>query len=96
MAYAHVFATGSFDTGKTKNAGVVIHPLVGRYCLSGLPGAPQNAVATIGQDGYAIGVDVRVGSYSPNGGCAPGTQIEVRTFDESGYFTDNDFMLNVN
>jgi hypothetical protein len=96
VAYAHVFATGSFDTAKTKNAGVVIHPLVGRYCLSGLPVTPQNAVVTIGQDGYAIGVDVRVGSYSPTGGCTPGTQIEVRTFDESGYFADNDFMINVN
>jgi hypothetical protein len=56
-----------------------------------VPGvAVRNAVASLGQQGFGVGVDVGLRTTScPNG-------IEVRTFDGDGFLVDNETFVVMN
>jgi hypothetical protein len=91
VAYGRVSSIGVLDVANSKSIASATLLTTGRYCLvlaSGVVG--KSAVVTIGQSGFAISADV--GFASAN--CPSG--IEVRTFDGSGTFADNDFNININ
>jgi hypothetical protein len=79
----------------------VTHPSTGIYCIFGLPFAPNNAVATLGGDGGAVGINTELGAAF---GCGGGTQISVQAYgvdtDNTGAiilpFVDNGFYININ
>src|SRR5205807_1620882 len=77
LAYAHVPADGGADHVKSVSPGNVTHPFTGIYCVSGLPFTPNNPVATLGNDGTAIGMLLELGAQF---GCPGGTQISVFTY----------------
>jgi hypothetical protein len=84
------------------SASNVTHPVSGVYCVSGLPFTPNNAVATLGDDGTAVGDALELGTQF---GCPGGTQISVFTYtitvtaaNTPADFlpTDNGFYININ
>lgn len=91
VAFGRVSSLGVLDTANSKSIASATRLTGGRYCLvlaAGVVG--KNAVATIGQSGFAISADVGFASVN----CPTG--IEVRTFDGSGAFADNDFNISIN
>ena len=89
LAFGRVTAEGVLDTANAKAITSVARVGVGRYCV--VPGvAVRNAVASLGQQGLGIGVDVGLRTAS----CLNG--IEVRTFDGDGFLVDNETFVAMN
>jgi hypothetical protein len=84
-----VSAEGTLDAANSKGLTGVTRIGPGRYCI--VPGVTvRNAVATLGQQGLGVGVDVGLRTAScPNG-------IEVRTFDGDGFLVDNETLVVMN
>jgi hypothetical protein len=82
---------GDFHPVYSKNIASSRRLSLGHYCVTPGPTVQiKSMIVTIGPIGDAISADVSWGGSScPNG-------IEVRTFDGSGVFADNDFNLVVN
>lgn len=95
LAYAHVPAAGGADHAKNVSASNVTRAGTGIYCISGVPlTAINNPVATLGDDGTAIGIVVELGN--PRSFCPGGTQISVFTLANATTFIDNGFYININ
>jgi collagen triple helix repeat protein len=77
LAYAHVPSTGGADHTKGIAPQNVTNPFAGVYCITGLAFTPNNAVATLGQDGTAVSDAVELGQAFS---CPGGTQVSVYTF----------------
>jgi hypothetical protein len=84
-----VSSEGILDTANSKSLTSVTRVGAGRYCI--VPGvAVRNAVATLGQQGFGVGVDVGLRTTScPNG-------VEIRTFDGDGFLVDNETFVVMN
>lgn len=89
LAFGRVSAEGILDAGNSKRLASVTRIGPGRYCI--VPGVTvRNAVASLGQQGFGVGVDVGLRTAScPNG-------IEVRTFDGDGFLVDNETFVLMN
>ncbi len=89
LAFGRVSAEGILDAGNSKSFSSVTRIGPGRYCI--VPGVTvRNAVASLGQQGFGVGVDVGLRTAScPNG-------IEVRTFDGDGFLVDNETFVVMN
>jgi hypothetical protein len=74
LGFVRIEGSGAIDATKSKNVGglTVTVPVKGTYCLSGLPFAPLNVMATA-QFGETS-INAFVGSYP---GCALTTQVSV-------------------
>jgi hypothetical protein len=104
LAYARVPAAGGATNNKGISASNITHPNTGNYCIAGLPFTPNNAVATLVNDGGAVGIVTELGA---NFSCPAGTQVTVLTFGISVATnvnpgtvtfpnTDNGFFININ
>ena len=89
LAFGRVSAEGILDAGNSKSLASAARIGPGRYCI--VPGVTvRNAVASLGQQGFGVGVDVGLRTAScPNG-------IEVRTFDGDGFLVDNETFVVMN
>lgn len=89
LAFGRVSAEGILDAGNSKSFSSVTRIGPGRYCI--VPGVTvRNAVASLGQQGFGVGVDVGLRTAScPNG-------VEVRTFDGDGFLVDNETFVVMN
>jgi hypothetical protein len=89
LAFGRVSAEGILDVANSKSLASVTRIGAGRYCI--VPRVTvRNAVASLGQQGFGVGVDVGLRTAScPNG-------IEVRTFDGDGYLVDNETFVVMN
>ena len=89
LAFGRVSAEGILDAGNSKSVSSVTRIGLGRYCI--VPGVTvRNAVASLGQQGFGVGVDVGLRTAScPNG-------VEVRTFDGDGFLVDNETFVVMN
>jgi hypothetical protein len=89
LAFGRLSAEGTLDAASSKSLTSATRLGPGRYCI--VPGVTvRNAVASLGQQGFGVGVDVGLRSAScPNG-------IEVRTFDGDGFLVDNETFIVMN
>lgn len=89
LAFGRVSAEGILDAGNSKSLSSVTRIGPGRYCIV-LGVTVRNAVASLGQQGFGVGVDVGLRTAScPNG-------VEVRTFDGDGFLVDNETFVVMN
>ena len=103
VAYALIAPDGTLDATRSKGItqANVLHnvgsPGTGRYCFSGLPFTPKNAVATLdAASGAATGPIVSVAVKEFNT-CPAGTQITVLTTRAAdNFFVEQGFYLMVN
>ena len=96
VAFARINALGLVDVANSKGvtAANVSLQAVGTYCISGLPAAPQNAVATLSiSNGSGLTILTGIGDASV---CSAGTQVSVVILDNNGNPTSDAFMIQLN